>query len=133
MLKIKNSVLNTTISEFNNNKKSKQNFIHKTTKINHTNNLKMKIESFKKINSDSRNCSYDNFNNFMINKSSKEVLHKKKVITKTKSNFDEKKVILVNKDINFYKNINSRNYCIDQSFNSRYYTNQNKCNSLFSR
>ena len=133
MLKIKNSVLNTTNSEFNaNNKISNQNFTHKTTKINHTNNLKMKIESFKKINSNSRNCSYENFNNFMSNKSSKEVLNKKKIITKTKSNFDEKKVILVNKDGNFYKNFNSRNYYIDQTFNTKYYTNQNKGNSLFS-
>ena len=132
MLKIKNSVLNTTNSEFNtNNKIAKQNFKHKTTKINHTNNLKMKIESFKKINSNSRNCSYENFNNFISNKSSKEVLNKK-VITKTKSNFDEKKVILVNKDSIFYKNFNSRNYYVDQTFNTKYYTNQNKCNSLLS-
>jgi hypothetical protein len=133
MLKIKNSVLNTTNSEFNsNNKISNQNFTHKTTKINHTNNLKMKIESFKKINSNSRNCSYENFNNIMSNKSSKEVLNKKKVITKTRSNFDEKKVIIVNKDSNFYKNFNSRNYYIDQSFGNKYYTSQNKGNSLLS-
>jgi hypothetical protein len=133
MLKIKNSVLNTTNSEFNSNYKiSKPNFTHKTTKINHTNNLKMKIESFKKINSNSRNGSYESFNNFMSNKSSKEVLNKKKVITKRRSNFDEKKVILVNKDNNFYKNFNSRNYYLDQTFNTKYYTNQNKGNSLFS-
>ena len=137
MLKIKNSVLNTTNSEFNSNYKiSKPNFTHKTTKINHTNNLKMKIESFKKINSNSRNGSYESFNNFMSNKSSKEVLNKKKVITKRRSNFDEKKVILVNKDNNFYKNFNSRNYYLDQTFNTKYYTNQNqnqnKDNSMFS-
>ena len=133
MLKIKNSVLNTTNSEFNtNNKIRKENFTHKTTKVNHTNNLKMKIESFKKINRDSRNSSYENFNNFMSNKSSKEVLNKRKIITKTKSNFDEKKVILVKKDSNFYKNFNSRNYYIDQTFNTKYYTNQNKGSSLFS-
>ena len=135
MLKIKNSVLNNTNSEFNtNNKINKQNFTHKTTKINHTNNLKMKIESFKKINSNSRNGSYESFNNFMSHKSSKEVLNKKKVITKKRSNFDEKKVILVNKDNNFYKNFNSRNYYLDQTFNTKYYTNQNqnKGSSLFS-
>ena len=133
MLKIKNSVLNNSNSGFDTyNKISKQNFKHKTTKVNHTNNLKMKIEFFKKINSNSRNCSYENFNNFMGNKSSKEVLNKKKAITKTRSNLDEKKVILVNKDNNFYKNVNSRNYFVDQTFNNKYYTSQNKCNSLLS-
>ena len=100
-------------------KNDKQLFTHKTSKTNHTNNIKNKIETFKKINE--RFGSYDdnlinNYNNCTKNKIKKEVFNKKKIISKTKISLDAN----IKKKLNLFKN----NNCKTKNLHSRNYNNE---------
>lgn len=126
MLKIKNRTLYSLNIETK-DKINGQHFFHKTIKISHTNNLKNKIESFKRINQNKQQIltSKENLNSFNKNESKKGVFNKKKIINKNKISLDEnlkkkmnlnksKKIKNIKKDknsINFNKrNLKESNY-----------------------
>ena len=129
-LKIKNKVLY-TLNLDNKDEINKQNFIHKTSKINYINYLKNKIESLKRINHE-RLSSYENKKNYRKNELKKNIFIKNK-IPKIKISLDpnlKKKLNLIKnenniKNPNKIKKYNSRNYNNDQNLYTKYYTNQN--------
>ena len=117
VLKIKNKMLYSLNIE-NKDTIKKKNYIHKTSKITSINNLKNRIESFKKMNKE-RLSSYENLNNINnlnnlninINESKKEIFNKKKIVQKNKISLDKNiknKLNLMKTNNN--KMIKSRNY-----------------------